>query len=89
MDRYSLLSLSVIAVIVIFSIFNISEDDSECIIGIAEDIHEKDTGYVFNIVDGNGNIVKAFCNYSVDDSLHSFIGTYSSDGSIFFINEIQ
>lgn len=88
MDKYSILAISIIIIVVIFSYFQL-EDDEDNIIGFADNIQKKDSGYIFYIQDSNGNSIKAFSNSIVDGSLHKFYGNYSSDGSIFFISHIE
>ena len=89
MNRYSIFALVLIAIVIIFITFNVDDDGSETITGYADDIHQKDTGTTFTIVDVQGNHIKAFSRMDVDTSLHEFKGNYSADGGIFFVNEID
>ena len=85
MDRYSILAISVVVIIVIFPLFG--NDDSVSITGFAENVTESNSGFIFFIQDENGNSIKAFCSDRPDDSLHSFSGSYSEDNNIFFVSE--
>ena len=89
MNRYSVFALVLISIVLIFTSFGVGDDDSERIIGYAEDIHQKDTGTTFTIVDADGNSIKAFSRFSIDTSLHEFKGNYSVDGGMFFVSEIH
>ena len=88
MNRYSALALILISVMILFVVFDIGDDDTE-ITGYAKDIRQKDTGTTFVIIDADGNETKAFSSFEIDDSLHIFKGSYSKDGSIFFVNDID
>ena len=89
MNRYSIFALVLIAIVIMFISFDIEDDGSETITGYADDIHQKDTGTTFTIVDAEGNHIRAFSRADIDTSLHEFRGSYSTDGSIFFVNEID
>ena len=82
-------ALAMIAVMLLFIVFDGSEEDQEGIIGYADDIHQKDTGYTFTIIDADGERISAFSRISVDTSLHEFKGKYSSDGGMYFVSEID
>lgn len=88
MDRYSLLAVAIIIVIVSISMFDQSVDGKESMIGFADDVNEKDNGFIFFINDCDGNRMKAYCDQRPDDDLHSFIGRYSDDRNIFFVSDI-
>ena len=89
MNRYSIFALAMIAIVMLFIVFDDGEEEQEGIIGYAEDIHEKDTGYTFTIIDANGGSTKAFSRLPVDTSIHEFKGSYSSDGGMYFISQID
>ena len=88
MDRYSLLAIVVITIIISLSLFDI-HDNGESIIGFVDDINQNDNGFIFIINDCNGNTIKSFCNERPDDLLHSFHGRYSDDGNMFFVSSIN
>ena len=88
MNRYTILSLVLIISVILLISFN-PEDDSAEIIGYACDLHEGQNGYTFSITDPDGNETKAFYRGTVDDSLHIFRGTYSTDGKMLFVSEID
>lgn len=88
MNRYTILSLVLIASIALLIVFS-PEDDSVEIIGYADDIHEGQNGITFSIIDPEGNDIRAFYRGGVDGSLHVFKGRYSDDGNILFISEID
>ena len=89
MNRYSVFALVMIAVMLLFIIFDDGEDDPEGIVGYADDIHQKDTGYTFIIMEADGNTVRAFSRLPVDTLLHEFKGSYSVDGGMYFVSEID
>ena len=74
-----------IFVVLILIMFDDGEDQTT-ITGYADDIHQSENGYKFTIYDADGNEVKAFSRIEMDDSLHSFKGSYSQDGGMFFVN---
>lgn len=88
MNKYSVLAISVIILIGLFSYFQIGEDD-ETVTGFASDIRQSNSGYVFFINDPDGNSIKSFSSFQPDILVHSFHGNYSSDGSIFFVSGID
>lgn len=88
MNRYTILSLVLIASVALLIAFS-PEDDSIEIIGYAENIHEGQNGMTFSIIDSDGNDIRAFYRGEVDGSLHIFKGRYSDDGNILFISEID
>ena len=45
MDKYSVLSISIIGLILIFTLFNVGENE-EVVIGFADDIKNNDSGSV-------------------------------------------
>ena len=89
MNKYSIFALVMIAVVLLFIIFDNGEEKQEGIIGYAENISEKETGYSFTIIDANGGSIRAFSRLPIDTSIHEFKGSYSSDGGMYFVNEID
>lgn len=89
MEKYVLMILSVIVLILLFSFFNIGETDEEKIIGFAENVHESTNGFTFNIVTEDQLSIKSYSSQKPDSSIHRFIGDYSDDGSIFFVCNIE
>ena len=87
MNRYSLFAAVLISVMILFIVFDIDDNEIE-IVGYADDIHQTENGFVFTIMDKDGNQIKAFTRSEIDDSLHSFRGNYSDDGGIFFIDSV-
>lgn len=93
MDKYSLFAISVIAIVLLLSFSscndNIQDDDNDGMIGFADDIQKRDSGYVFYINDIDGKRIKAFYKEELDSSIHIFQGKFSDDGNIFFVNSIS
>ena len=89
MNRYSIFALAMIAVVLLFIVFDDGEENQKGIIGYAENISEKDTGYSFTIIDANGGSIRAFSRLPIDTSIHEFKGSYSSDGGMYFVSEID
>ena len=88
MNRYTILSLVLIASVILLVSFT-PEDDTVEITGYADDMREGQNGITFSIMDSDGNETRAFYRETVDDSLHIFKGTYSADGKMLFVNEID
>lgn len=88
MNRYTLFALILIAIILLFTVFTVDDDTTE-ITGYAEDIHQSENGFVFTIIDDDGDEIKAFNREQIDNNLHTFKGSYSSDGRMFFVNGIE
>ena len=88
MNKYTILSLVLIASVILLISFS-PEDETIEITGYAGDLHEGQNGYTFSITDPDGKETRAFYRGSVDDSLHIFKGTYSSDGMMLFVSEID
>ena len=88
MNRYTILSLVLIASVILLISFG-PENDTVEITGYADDIYEGQNGYTFSITDPDGNETRAFYRGTVDDSLHVFKGTFSTDGKMLFISEID
>ena len=88
MNRYTILSLVLIASVILLISFS-PEDDTVEITGYADDLHEGQNGYTFSITDSDGKETRAFYRGTVDGSLHIFKGTYSMDGKMLFVNEID
>ncbi len=88
MNRYTVFALIMIALMIMFTAFTVDDDRTE-ITGYANDIHQSENGFVFTIIDGNGNTTKAFMRQQIDEDIHIFKGNYSSDGGMFFVNEIE
>lgn len=88
MNKYTSFALTMIAVILIMTIFNVDDDETK-IIGYADDHHQSENGTTFTINDAAGNSIKAFSRIEIDDSLHVFRGEYSQDGEMFFVNAID
>lgn len=89
MNKYSIFALAMIAIVLLFIIFDDGEEEQEGIIGYAENISEKETGYSFTIIDADGSSIRAFSRLPIDTSIHEFKGSYSSDGGMYFVNEID
>ena len=89
MNKYSIFALVMIAVVLLFIIFDNVEEEQEGIIGYVENISEKETGYSFTIIDADGGSIRAFSRLPIDTSIHEFKGSYSSDGGMYFVNEID
>ena len=88
MNRYTILSLVLIASVIMLISFS-PEDDTVEITGYAGDLHEGQNGYTFSITDPDGKETRAFYRGTIDSSLHVFKGTYSSDGNMLFVSQID
>ena len=88
MNKYTILSLVLIASVIMLISFSPEEDTVE-ITGYAGDLHEGQNGYTFSITDSDGKETRAFYRGTIDNSLHVFKGTYSSDGKMLFVNKID
>ena len=77
-----------ILMIAIIVSFTPEEDDIE-LTGYADNIHQSEKGYTFEIHDADGNTMRAFSKNNIDGSLHTFRGSYSSDGTMFFIDSVS
>ena len=89
MNKYSIFALVMIAVVLLFIVFDDGEEDPKGIIGYAEDISQKDTGYTFTIIDADGGHIRAFSRIPIDTMLHEYKGSFSSDGGMYFVSEID
>ena len=88
MNKYMLFAIVIISVILMITLFGDSEDETS-ITGYADNTHQTENGTTFTINDANGNAIRAFSRIDIDDSLHIFKGSYSQDGDMFFVNEID
>ena len=88
MNRYSVLALVMIVIMVLMIGFAPEDKDTE-MTGYADDIHQGSSGYTFWIHIPDGDPVRAFSRTEIDTSLHTFIGDYSSDGQMFFVDRIS
>ena len=88
MNRYTLFALVMISTILLITMFNDS-DDGTSVTGYADDVRQSENGYTFTINDVDDNRIKAFSRIEIDDSLHTFKGSYSQDGGMFFVNSID
>ena len=87
-DRFFLLCVVTSAVIMISSSF-VSYDVSDGNIGIVHDVSSSSSGYVFIFDDSSGNSFKCFFKERpYDNSICSIEGTYSDEGSIFFVSSL-
>lgn len=90
MDKYSLFAASMIGVIALFIIFNsVPAITTDEIIGIADNIEKRDTGYVFDLIDENGETIRCFYKGEPTEStLYGVEGNYSDNGEMFFVNTL-
>lgn len=78
---------STLLIILLFSVFHVGDDES--IVGFADDIDEKGSGFVFYIVDDDGNRTKGYSTFEIDGGLHTFHGSFSKDRNIFFVSSVS
>ncbi len=86
MNRYSIFAIILIVLMTSFVLFDQDDGNETEITGYADNIHQNENGSTFTIIDPDGNMIKAHYSDRMDDSLHRFKGTYSSDGGIFFVH---
>ncbi|MDY0293040.1 MAG: hypothetical protein RBQ77_00505 [Candidatus Methanomethylophilaceae archaeon] len=90
-DRFFLFSLAVFAVLVLLSLlpFDVSNQGTSEITGIAKDPHSSSSGFVFTLEDTEGRIIRCF-SYTEPTCplLYTMHGGFSSDGNMFFVREM-
>lgn len=89
MDKYLILGLSVISIMVVFAYFlddsNVEYDHT----GIVSGIKGTSSGYTFYLEE-NGRDIKCFYSERPNNlGLYSIKGNYSDDGSIFFVSRMM
>lgn len=89
MNKYSIFALSVILVILCISLFDVDPNEEEYVIGYADDISSSENGYVFYIINDDGDRIKAFYSEKIDDDLYFFSGSFSDDRTIFFVKNAK
>ena len=66
------------------------EPEDSMILGLAVDIRSAQNGYIFTIEDTDGEMIKCFTSFEPSkNEVYSIKGTYSEDGSMFFVSSIQ
>ena len=88
MNRYTIFAVIIILMVAIFITFGLDDDEIEKT-GYAKDIHQTDSGYTFILCETDGTETRSFTDQRIDESLHIFKGSFSSDGRMFFIHEID
>lgn len=94
MDKYAILSITTIILIILLISLEYSPTDEksdDTHIGLIYDIKETDKGMVFFLEDTNGKSMKCFLDEKTvfDDGLKILKGGYSADGKIFFVENIS
>jgi len=87
-DRFFLLCFLTSVVIMISSVFmeNGSEDGE---VGVIHDVSSSSSGYVFTFEDADGKSFRCFSKSEpADDHVCMIGGSYSDDGSIFFVSTL-
>ena len=86
-DKYFLLCAA-IAFIVIISSLSIEDNDSNGRIGIVRDVSESSSGYTFYFDQTDGEIIHCYSKTQPDERLCYLKGTWSDDGSMFFVSSL-
>ena len=96
MDKYTILTILVTSLVLLLIATNISNASSELVendeyFGLIINIKETDNGFVFDLIDIDGNTIPCFTNIIIEEQnqLQIVTGTFSEDHKIFFVNEIQ
>ena len=86
---YAIAGIAVILVIAMFVVFSEDIQDVQYeYTGIASDVKEGSSGYTFQLNTKDGTM-KCFTRDPVlDEGYYGITGSFSSDGSIFFIEEL-
>ncbi len=90
MNRYVVLAVAVVAVSALFLVFidNPMMDFDQR--GIVHDVKRTSNGYTFQMDCSDGTFMKCFSKESVSDLGHYGVsGSFSDDGSIFFVSSIH
>lgn len=91
-DKFLLLCIIASIILVTFS-FSYSESDNfeneDYLIGVSNNVMKKSTGYVFDIVSIDNDVVHCFSKNKIEKNcIYKVKGNYSSDNSMFFISEL-
>jgi hypothetical protein len=96
MDKYTILTILVTSLVLLLIATNISNASSELVendeyFGLIINIKETDNGFIFDLIDIDGNTIPCFTNIIIEEQnqLQIVTGTFSEDHKIFFVNEIQ
>ena len=90
MNKYLVLSASVLAVILIFAAFGGNPFDDYDYTGIVHDIRASSSGYVFYFDSSEGESFKCFFREEVSElGSYGVSGSFSDDGSIFFVGSAE
>ena len=86
MNKYLVLSVAVLAVILMFAAFEGNPFDDYDYTGIVYDVRTSSSGYVFYLDSSEGESFKCFFRDEVSELGHYGVsGSFSDDGSIFFV----
>lgn len=89
-DKYFLMSLFCVFVLILFSFFDIEDKNDDPMIGIITDIKETQNGFVFDLIDADGDIIHCFSKERFrSDSVYEIKGRYSDDRTMFFIESFS
>lgn len=89
-DKYFLMSVFCVAILITFSFLDIEEKDDDSKVGFVSDIRETQNGFVFEFIDSDGNMMKCFSKERFRLNLvYEIKGRYSDDGSMFFIESFS
>jgi hypothetical protein len=91
-DRYSLLCISVSAMILIAAFVNEEEPGKEDkdMVGVVYDIKTTQSGYSFSFEDAQGDKMRCFARtMPAEFETYAIKGSFSDDGSMFFISSMQ
>ena len=87
MNKYLLLGMSVIGVVLMFAVFTGNPMDDFDHTGIVHDVRATSSGYTFIMDSSGGDVFKCFYRDEVEELCHYGIsGNFSSDNSIFFVS---
>lgn len=89
MNKYTLLAVGIILVASVFLIFSgQSENDDPDQIGIVSNIKQSEKGYTF-VMTTESQSFKCFYYEKPEEAAYSFKGSFSEDGTMFFISDMK
>jgi len=88
--KYPLLCISVIFIIGIAMITSPEYEEEKGMTGLVFDIHKTEKGFTFSFEDTKGSHMRCFSyDEPTNDEIYTIKGNFSSDGNMFFIDEMK
>ncbi|MBQ8179041.1 MAG: hypothetical protein IJ026_01145 [Candidatus Methanomethylophilaceae archaeon] len=89
MDRYLVLSLSVMVVVSLFLCFPQGQSSDYDVSGIVYDVNPSSKGYTFYIETSDGTVFRCFHDSEPSElGYYGVVGDMSSDGGMFFVTDM-